>query len=235
MYTHISPAPQQKTLVVLSGGLDSATVLALARLNTTEKFGLHTLSFDYGQKHIRELNNVKALSEKYEASLRIRSISVLHDLPGLQPHLHVTGLSPVPGMLLPDSWKPGRNMVFLSIAFAYAYTLGCSVVAMGAHQEDYPGYPDCRDLFLESMERTAQLAIASPIALWVPLLFFNKASIVKLGLQLKVPYELTWSCYRGGEKPCGECDACLRRNQAFQENGMVDPLLTKLEKEGESK
>jgi len=176
MYTHISPAPQDKTLVVLSGGLDSATVLALAKLNTKDT--LYTLSFDYGQKHVRELDNITALSNRYDAIRYVRSITALEELPGLRKGDKPTGLSPVPGMLLPDSWKPGRNMVFLSIAFSYAYTLGCSVVAMGAHQEDYPGYPDCRELFLESMEHSAQLALASPIALWVPLLYFTKAGIV---------------------------------------------------------
>jgi len=231
MFTHISPAPQDNTLVVLSGGLDSATVLALAKLNTRKD--LCTISFDYGQKHVRELEGIEKLCDYYEVNKQFtRSITALAELPGLQKKDNPTGLSPVPGILLPDTWKPGRNMVFLAIAFSYAYTLGCSVVAMGVHQEDYPGYPDCRDTFLEAMEIASIRALASPIALWTPLLYFDKAAIVKLGLQLKVPYELTWSCYKGGTTPCGECDACIRRNQAFQANDMVDPLLTKLQNEG---
>ena len=117
MFTHISPAPQDNTLVVLSGGLDSATVLALARLNTRKD--LCTLSFDYGQKHTRELDNIKALADHYNVSLPlIRSITALAELPGLQKIDNPTGLSPAPGLLLPDTWKPGRNMVFLAIALS---------------------------------------------------------------------------------------------------------------------
>jgi 7-cyano-7-deazaguanine synthase len=172
------------------------------------------------------LEGIEKLCDYYEVNRQFtRSITALAELPGLQKKDNPTGLSPVPGMLLPDTWKPGRNMVFLAIAFSYAYTLGCSVVAMGAHQEDYPGYPDCRDTFLESMEHTAQLALASPIALWVPLLYFDKPGIVSLGTRLKVPYELTWSCYSPvGDKACGKCDACIRRWKAFQSNKQLDPI-----------
>jgi len=230
MFTHIGPAPQDHILVVLSGGLDSATVLALARENTRGE--LFTLSFDYGQKHVRELENIAALTKHYRATSIVRSIDALETLPGLRKDDKPLGVSRVPGMVLPDSWKPGRNMVFLSIAFSYAYTLGCTVVAMGAHQEDYPGYPDCRLEFLEQMELAAIRGLASPMALWVPLLHFDKGGIVRLGKELKVPYELTWSCYQGGKTPCGKCDACLRRSQAFQANGTDDPLLTKLQNEG---
>lgn len=227
MYSTTYPAPQKNTLVVLSGGLDSATVLALARQNTMEN--LYALTFDYGQKHIRELQGVKALTEFYDATLLVRSISALEQLPGLRVGDTPTGQPKFKG-LLPDSWKPGRNMVFLSVAFAYAYTLGCGIIAAGVHQEDYPGYPDCRMEFLLYMEMAAIQALASPVALWVPFLEATKAKIVSVGKLLGVPYEHTWSCYRGGEKPCGECDACQRRSQAFQANGLVDPLL-----EGEQK
>ena len=225
MYSLLSPAPQKNTLVLLSGGLDSATVLALARKNTTEK--LYTLSFDYGQKLIRELDNVKKLAEFYDATSLIRSASALEGLRGLRSTDAVTGKPPAPS-LLPDSWKPGRNMVFLAIALSYAYDLGCSIVAGGMHQEDYPGYPDCRGEFLQRMSEAGAYALATPTDLWIPFLYHNKAQIVKVGLDLEVPYELTWSCYKGGDKPCRECDACVRREQAFQANGLVDPLLTEV-------
>jgi 7-cyano-7-deazaguanine synthase len=130
--------------------------------------------------------------------------------------------------LIPQTWKPARNIVMLSIAAAEAWTQDTSIIVGGWHQEDYPGYPDCREEFLTSMEQSLELGTAHPIRIWAPLLHMSKTQIVKLGLELQVPFDHTWSCYAGKSEPCRLCDACVRREAAFVKNGMIDPLLKDL-------
>lgn len=221
MFVSNPPAPQRKTLVLLSGGLDSATVLALARLNTCSK--VFTLSFDYGQTHTKELDSARRLSEHYNTCHLVVQMLSLHMLSGPTDASAVEYQDDVG--LLPETWKPGRNIMFLTFAGAYAWEHDIHVIALGVHQEDYPGYPDCRLEFLTHMEQTLRQGLAHPVELWTPLLHMNKTQIVELGLKSKVPYELTWSCYKGGEKPCGKCDACIRRASAFKANKTKDPAL----------
>ena len=217
MYSKTAPAPQKKMLVVLSGGLDSATALSLAVLNA-EKVAV--LNFNYNQRHSREVQSALELCTHYDIAERYffesPDLAFIHP-----PFKYGGGAEP----LLPQTWKPGRNMVFLAYATSLAYTVGASIVVTGIHQEDYPGYPDCREWFLVNMETTAQAALSSPVQLWTPFLHKTKTEIVKLGLELGTPYSLTWTCYAGGEKPCHECDACIRRERAFVANGTIDPLL----------
>jgi 7-cyano-7-deazaguanine synthase len=225
MYSINAPAPQQNGLVLLSGGLDSAVCLGLARENCGY---VHTVSFDYGQKHIRELESSKKLADHYATTHRIAGAGALALIPGLK-NSDAVGLGLNDELreaynLLPKTWKPGRNLAFLSIAAAFAYTSNCSLIIIGAHQEDYPGYPDCRDGFLRATEFAIQEALQVPIAIWAPILYKTKAQIVRMGLDLKVPFEYTWSCYAGREKACGDCDACVRRRAAFIANDTVDPI-----------
>jgi 7-cyano-7-deazaguanine synthase len=219
MYSDNAPAPTDSMLVVLSGGLDSSTALALATLNTKTVI---TLAFNYGQKHSRELESAKALSKHYDASAHL-----VFDTPALalikQPKDYNPG--EFGGReLLPRTWKPGRNMIFLSYAMSLAYSLSVPVVVTGIHLEDTPGYPDCREQFLTLIEEAGREALANHVSLWTPLLNYAKCDIVGLGLKLKVPYEKTWTCYLGEATPCHRCDACVRRERAFHYHGIEDPL-----------
>lgn len=218
------PNPNGKVIALVSGGIDSAVTLALA----VENFGKHNvlaLRFDYRQKHAVELDYSKKLTQHYEVSNYLLNTPALSYVPGLRASDDTKpGLAEDIG-LLPKTWKPGRNIIFLTYAGIYACTMGYNFVAIGAHQEDYPGYPDCRTMFLGAMENALNFGLAHPLKIWAPLLNMSKAAIVRLGLELKVPFEHTWSCYKGEEKPCGECDACIRRADAFNLNGRADPWI----------
>jgi 7-cyano-7-deazaguanine synthase len=209
-------APQKKMLVVLSGGLDSATALGLAAKNAEK---IATLTFNYGQRHVREIDSAKTLQDYYGVIehyfFDTPDLGIIH-----RPFQYEGGPEP----LLPKTWKPGRNMIFLAYATSLAYSIGATATVTGVHADDTPGYPDCRPLFMNFMENAAQQALATPMVIWNPLLYLNKTEIVKLGLQFGVPYQFTWTCYIGGEKPCHKCDACVRRERAFGENGCIDPL-----------
>lgn len=214
----IAPAPQKKMLVVLSGGLDSATTLGLAVKNAED---VATLTFNYGQRHVREIESAQKLQDHY----MVRE-HYFFDTPDLgmihRPFDYQGGPEP----LLPKTWKPGRNMIFLAYATSLAYSIGAQIIATGVHSDDYPGYPDCRAQFMTHMELAAIHALDTPLRIWNPFQYASKSEIVKLGLELGVPYHLTWTCYKGGDTPCHECDACVRRERAFVVNGTTDPLLT---------
>lgn len=220
MFINDPPAPQDRTLVLLSGGMDSATALAIAIDNTCAR--VYTLSFDYGQNHILELDSVRNITKHYELKPHFHSVSLAKlkspGSSGWAPHT-----SPHYPLIAP-TWKPGRNIIMLALAGAYAWQYGCTVIVGGWHQEDYPGYPDCRIEFLIAMESALYHGLAHPVRLWAPLLFMNKTTILKVGLDYKVPFELTWSCYHPEKgKPCEKCDACLRRARAFKNVGIRDP------------
>jgi len=218
MYSDTAPAPQEKSLVLISGGVDSATALAIARANTCEK--VFTLSFNYGQKQKIELNYAEQLASYYD--VHHRELYLGHAMDGLKGPVHdnsVAQLHRETLNMLPPTWKPGRNIVFLALASGFAWYYGCSVIVIGAHQEDYPGYPDCTLPFLANMEYAICTGTNNIIELWAPLLKMNKTEIVKTGMKLDVPYNITYSCYEGAETHCGECDACKRRIRAFKEAG----------------
>jgi len=224
MFTTTSPARQQAFLVLCSGGLDSAVALALAARNLRSLNHLTTLAFDYGQKHIKELLCARQLTDHYHGRLILHSLAALADYPGLQKTDSVEMEKEVSWGLMPRTWKPARNIAMLSIAAAALWTYGINIVVGGWHQEDYPGYPDCREEFLEDMEFAMNSGTGHPICIWAPLLDMTKSEIVKLGFELGVPFEKTWSCYMGGDKPCHICDACTRRELAFKALGTTDPL-----------
>jgi len=235
MYSTHPPAPHDHTLVLLSGGLDSAVTLALARQNTCSK--LFTISFNYKQRHSKELLLADELSIHYETIHMELPMPELDFFTGLKATEEVTpgtrfprGFENLPGVdrpdipLLPRTWKPGRNIMFFAFAGAYAWWEGINLLACGVHQEDQPGYPDCSELFLRDMEMTLQSGLSYTINIWAPLLNMNKAEIVTLGSKLGVPFKLTWSCYAGEDKPCRKCDACIRRERAFATAGIKDPV-----------
>ncbi len=212
---------------LISGGLDSPTVMAYAI-----KKGYHVfpLSIDYGQRHIRELESSKKLCEYYHLDLK----TVKFDLTQIGGS-SLTSSMPVPERNMdeikseiPRTYVPARNTIFISIAAAYAETVNASTIFIGANAIDYSGYPDCRPEFFNSMEKTINLGteygIKNGFAINAPLQYLTKGDIVKLGRKLKVPYELTWSCYNGRKKACGKCDSCLLRLKGFMDANDIDPV-----------
>jgi 7-cyano-7-deazaguanine synthase len=217
--------------VLLSGGLDSTTVLAIAH---HEGFEIHTLSFDYGQRHQREVDAAKTVARNYgveqQQTIKIdlrafggsaltADIAVPHNRADSQISHDI-----------PITYVPARNTIFLSFALAYAEVVGANDIFIGINAIDYSGYPDCRPAFLKAYEQMANLATKAAVQdghvfrFHAPLLQMTKAEIIRIGTKLGVPYELTSSCYEGGEAACGTCDSCLLRLNGFAEAGRKDPI-----------
>ncbi len=212
----------------MSGGLDSTTCMGMAKENGYE---LYPITFHYGQKHNREVEQAKKVAEYYNApDHRIVNISFLNQIGGSA----LTDDSiDVPTDMdedeIPVTYVPARNMIFLSLASAYAEVIGAEAIYIGVSAVDYSGYPDCRPEFIESMNETVNLATkagatGSEMRIETPLINLTKADTVSEGLRLSVPYELTTSCYNGEEEACGECDSCRLRLKGFEEAGAVDPI-----------
>lgn len=215
-------------LVLLSGGMDSATVLASA-VKTLPK-PVHALAIDYGQAHRKEIRAAQALARYFEIDITIAKLD-LQPFAGESQILNPTQAfssthSSVPADQpgIAPSWVPGRNVMLLGAAAAFGYLRGLHTVGCGVNYTDYSGYPDCRPPFIASMEESLQLALADPeFELFTPVLNLSKKQIVELGDTLGVPWELTWSCYRGEEVPCGKCGACEVRAKGFADAGRDDP------------
>lgn len=227
-------APARKAVCLLSGGLDSSTCLAWAR---REGFDCYALSFDYGQRHRRELDAARRVAETLGAA---RHVVLDIDL-GAFGGSALTDDLPVPKQRsaeeiaagIPTTYVPARNTIFLACALAWAEALEASDIVIGVNAIDYSGYPDCRPEFLAAFERLADLATKAGVegrtrvAVHAPLLRLTKGQIVRLGGELGLDFALTWSCYDPGEggRPCLACDSCLLRAKGFQEAGIPDPLL----------
>jgi len=227
------PKQPPSAVVLLSGGLDSTTCLAVAR---RDGFLAHALSVDYGQRHKHELDRARDLARRMgAASHRVVKVdlsafggSALTDRKIAVPKSRTAKAM---GADIPVTYVPARNTVLLALALAHAETLGASDVYVGVNAIDYSGYPDCRPAFLRAFERLAKVATKAgvegrPLRIHAPLLRLTKAGIVKLGTSLRVPYAHTLSCYdpvRG--KACGACDACLLRRKGFEEAGLPDPTV----------
>lgn len=216
-----------RAVCLLSGGLDSSTALAWAK---AEGYDCATLAFDYGQRHRRELQSAEAISHRLGADehrivafdLRLfGGSSLTDDLP-----LPTGG---VDSTIIPSTYVPARNTIFLAFALAYAEVREADAIILGINALDYSGYPDCRPEYLAAMSAVAELGTRQGIEgrapkLLAPLVRLSKAEIVRLGAKLGVPWELTWSCYRGTELACGLCDSCRLRLKGFAETGQHDPL-----------
>jgi len=237
-----SPASTPPSAVVLlSGGLDSATCLAIAK---AEGFSVHAISFRYGQRHLEELRRASRLAKQAGVvSHRVIDID-LGQLGGSALTDETIGVPKADsvdqiGDEIPVTYVPARNTIFLSYALAVAETTGSHDLFIGVNALDYSGYPDCRPEFIEAFEAMARLATKDgvegnqPLTIHTPLIDLTKAQIIARGLELGVDYSLTLSCYDpvpeggadGAVKPCGRCDACLLRDKGFRENGMSDPSL----------
>ncbi len=219
---------RDRAVILLSGGLDSTTAAWLARASN---FDLYALSFEYGQRHSRELDSAKRVAEV----LGVRQHQIVRMNLGDWSASSLTGQGEIPtepsGDRIPSTWVPARNHIFLAIASGYAEVVGASAIYIGVSQVDYSGYPDCRGEFLDAFQRAADLASkqfveeGKSIPVLAPFLHLSKSGVVRLGLSLGVDYGLTWSCYQGGAAPCQVCDSCRLRAAAFAELGDTDPLL----------
>ncbi|MGA3335016.1 MAG: 7-cyano-7-deazaguanine synthase QueC [Terracidiphilus sp.] len=223
----------KRAVVLLSGGLDSATVLALAK---SEGYELFALSFSYGQRHAWELKAAERVAASIGvAQHRIASID-LRAFGGSA----LTDDIPVPkgratqemAQGIPITYVPARNTIFLAFALAWAEVLGASDIFLGVNALDYSGYPDCRPEYIAAFEKMANLATKAGVEgrqalkIHTPLIALTKAEIIRLGRGLGVDYGLTSSCYDPSPMgvPCGQCDSCLLRQKGFSENGIDDPL-----------
>jgi 7-cyano-7-deazaguanine synthase len=220
------PAPKG-SVVLLSGGMDSATCLALA---AREARPVHALTIVYGQRHVREVASARRLARFYRARRHV----ILH-LP-LGPLLDSALTDrgrPLPRRAaragrIPPTYVPVRNTILLAVALGYAESHRLGAIYLGANAIDYSGYPDCRPPFLRAFERVARLGTRTgvetgrSIRIRAPLLRRTKADVVRLGERLGVPWRLTWSCYAGAGTPCGRCDACRWRAKGFAEAGVPD-------------
>jgi 7-cyano-7-deazaguanine synthase len=223
----------KKAVVLLSGGLDSATVLAIAR---NQGYRCYALSFRYGQRHVWELEAAKRVAASVGAEEHRVAVIDLRVFGGsaLTDHIAVPKGRDTDAMShgIPITYVPARNTIFLSFALAWAEVLGSSDIFIGVNALDYSGYPDCRPEYIEAFETMANLATRAGVEgrqhlkIHTPLIALSKAQIIAKGLELGVDYKLTSSCYDPSPTgvPCGECDSCLLRQKGFRENGLDDPL-----------
>lgn len=211
----------QRAVVVISGGLDSTTVLYYA---LDRGFTAYPITFDYGQIARAEIRSAESVSKRLGLPWRLVDLSGLSDIYMGATSLVDRGIEITREFSKPIV-VPFRNAVLLSVAVAYAGSIGASRVLYGAHASDAENYPDCRREFVEAMERAARLGTGTEISIEAPLLSLKKSEVVRLGARLGVPFELTWSCYRDGEVHCGSCESCENRKRAFLEAGVKDPTV----------
>jgi 7-cyano-7-deazaguanine synthase len=224
-----------KALVLFSGGVDSSTCLGLA----VQKYGgenVIALSISYGQKHTKEIEasnnvakyyNVEHITLDLSTMFKFSNCSLLaHSTEEIPEQSYAEQLKHTDGKPV-STYVPFRNGLFISSAAAIALSKDCGVIYYGAHSDDAAGnaYPDCSEVFNNAMNQAVYEGSGHQLKIEAPFVKLNKAEVVKKGLEIGVPYELTWSCYEGNEKPCGKCGTCIDRQRAFELNGTVDPLL----------
>jgi 7-cyano-7-deazaguanine synthase len=220
-----------RAVVLLSGGMDSATAAAVA---LSQGFDLYALSFRYGQRHATELEAARRLAERLAVQRHVVLDINLRAFGGsaLTADLDVPKDTPLEqiGAAIPATYVPARNTIFLSFALGWAETVGSTDIFLGANALDYSGYPDCRPEYIAAFERMANLATRAGIegrllTIHTPLISLSKAEIVKLGHRLGVDYALTWSCYdpMPDGTACARCEACILRKKGFREAGVEDP------------
>ncbi|GLV13280.1 7-cyano-7-deazaguanine synthase [Alicyclobacillus hesperidum] len=217
-----------KAVVILSGGLDSTTCMGIAQHAGYELF---PITFDYGQRHRIELECAKKVAAHYGVrDHRIVSLDFLRQIGGSALTDDAIDV-PTSGVSrdIPVTYVPGRNLLFLSIAASYAEVIEATAIYIGVNALDYSGYPDCRPEFIEGVQHVLRIGTKAGVEgrsmqIETPLLHWSKAEIIRNGLALNVPYELTTSCYQGGEEACGECDSCRLRLKGFAEAGARDPI-----------
>jgi len=217
-----------KAVILLSGGLDSTTVLAIAK---SRDYECYALSFDYGQKQKSELNSAIEIAKSYQVKEhRIMKVS-LSDIGGsalTDKSINIPDYKKSSG--IPVTYVPARNTIFLSLALAWSEIMGSNDIFIGVNSVDYSGYPDCRPEYIEAFEKMANLAtknavMGKKITIHTPLIYLNKVEIIGEGQKLGVDYSKTITCYRANDlgEACGKCDACELRKIGFKNAGFVDP------------
>ena len=207
-------------VVLLSGGLDSSTVTGIAKQSKAKIFGL---SFDYGQRHKKELHSASIIAKHFDIEeFKIIKLDLSlwggSSLTDTQKHIPTDGIQKDK---IPNTYVPGRNTIFISVALSYAEAIDADFIGLGVNSLDYSGYPDCRPDYIKKFQELAQLSNKrgrenNPIKLWTPLIDLNKEEIFELAFLNNVPLNKTWSCYSGKSKPCGICDSFRIRDKAYQ-------------------
>jgi 7-cyano-7-deazaguanine synthase len=229
---HAVASSARPAVVLVSGGLDSTTTLAIAR---ADGFDCYALTVDYGQRHRREIEAAASVASAFGARQHLVVPLDLRCFGGsaLTADIPVpAGRDPAEMTDIPVTYVPARNTIFLALALGWAETLDAEDIFIGVNALDYSGYPDCRPEYIEAFERLANLATKAGVEgrsrfhVRMPLVAFGKADIVRRAAKLGVDFALTWSCYdpRPDGRPCGVCDSCVLRSKGFAEAGVVDPL-----------
>lgn len=213
-----------KCVLLFSGGLDSTTAL-YSHVNAGDE--IRCLSINYGQRHRKELLAARQIASRLNIPFHQLDLSSTREL--LSGSSQTSDIEVPEGHYTEESMKltvvPNRNMIMLSMAIGWAINLKFDCVTYAAHSGDHAIYPDCRREFVDAMKTAAQLCDWHSIKVHAPFVDFSKSDIVKLGHKLSVPYELTWSCYKGGDLHCGKCGTCVERKEAFELAGIADPTL----------
>lgn len=235
----------KKALVLASGGVDSSTCLALA----VKRYGnenVIALAMTYGQKHSKELQSAKKVADYYKTEFIMMDLADIfkysdcsllshsdQEIPEGSYADQIDELNKRSRNAPVSTYVPFRNGLFLSCAASIALSKGCSEIYYGAHMDDAAGsaYPDCSKAFNDAMNTAIYEGSGKALKVVAPFISMNKAQVVKTGLELGVPYELTWSCYAGGDEPCGICGTCIDRQKAFEANGVKDPAIHDNKKE----
>ena len=218
-----NPVSANRVVVIYSGGMDSYTLLNDC---LSKRMQVYALSFNYGQKHAKELHYAQKVCDQLGLPHKVVDITAVHQL--------LLGSSLTDDIEIPDghyeqeSMKstvvPNRNMVMLSLAIAYAVSVQANAVMFGAHGGDHAIYPDCRPEFVEKMAAVSKVANYEEVDVVAPFIHMNKTEILARGLELGLDYGKSWTCYKGREKACGRCGACQERLEAFSDNNAKDPL-----------
>jgi len=220
------PSIKKKAVLIYSGGMDSFTLLHHILASGLARSDIATLTFNYGQKHVKEVEYAKHVCAELGIEHKVVDISAINSLLG--------GSSLTDDIAIPeghyeaDNMKstvvPNRNMILLSLAIAYAVSLEADTVYYGAHSGDHAIYPDCRPEFVQKMDEVSRIANFQPVAISTPFVNMSKIDILARGMELGLDYTHTWTCYNGREKACGKCGACVERLEAFSSNQQVDPI-----------
>lgn len=220
------PSIKKKAVLIYSGGMDSFTLLHHILASGLARSDIATLTFNYGQKHVKEVEYAKHVCAELGIEHKVVDISAINSLLG--------GSSLTDDIAIPeghyeaDNMKstvvPNRNMILLSLAIAYAVSLEADTVYYGAHSGDHAIYPDCRPEFVQKMDEVSRIANFQPVAISTPFVDMSKIDILARGMDLGLDYTHTWTCYNGREKACGKCGACVERLEAFRSNQQVDPI-----------
>ncbi|NVM01974.1 MAG: 7-cyano-7-deazaguanine synthase QueC [Candidatus Helarchaeota archaeon] len=217
----------RKAVCLLSGGLDSSTVIYYAK---NQGYEVYALSFDYGQRHKKELDAAKNIASSVGAKEHKILKVDLTQIGGsalTDQNIEVPIDREIEEMTseIPITYVPMRNTIFLAFAAAYAEVIGADTIFAGMNFIDYSGYPDCRPEYVNAMQKAIKLGSkAQNIKIETPIIRMDKREIIQLGSKLSVPYKKTWSCYKGGKKACGQCDSCLLRIKGFEDAGLIDPI-----------